>query len=178
MVLWRCYSYMFLHLSECSFWPVKRIGPWWLPINASNKSSTTYFLCWYGLSSMPFCKCIPKCLSEFRSSKKFQALKLKNNFLWCRILLGLRPNWKNEYLELFEETWTYSDALAAKSYEGFFETGPQLTLITCLQLHASWPSMQPLILDGMLTKAYYFSSQKPGNPYLIYLFGKVLLALS
>ena len=84
----------------------------------------------------------------------------------------MRPNWKNEYLELFEETWTYSDALAAKSYEGFFETGPQLTLITCLQLHASWPSMQPLILDGMLT------NQKPGNPYLIYLFGKVLLALS
>ena len=106
------------------------------------------------------CPSVSSYQSVYQSSFTYKNLDLK--YFLCRILLGLRPNWKNEYIELFEETWTYSDALAAKSFEGFFETGPQLALLTCLQLQASWPSMQPLILEGMRTKAYYFSSQKPG----------------
>ena len=95
------------------------------------------------------------------SSLRFQ--NVKKSFDLHRVLLDLHPDWKNESLELLGETWTSSDALAGKTYEGFFEAGPQLIVLTCLQLQANWPSMQPLIRGGTLRKAYYFSSSKPGN---------------
>ena len=83
--------------------------------------------------------------------------------MFCSLLLGLNANWESEYIKLLGETWTYSDALVGKTYEGFFESGPQLILLTYIQLQTAWPSMRPLILEGSLTKAYYFNSQKPGK---------------
>ena len=83
-------------------------------------------------------------------------------FYIFRLLLGLRSNWEKEYIQLFGETWNYGDGLACKTLEGFFESGPQLILQTHIQHLTSWPTMQPLI-EGTLTKAYYFSSQKPGE---------------
>ena len=81
----------------------------------------------------------------------------------CSLLLGLRSNWENENIRLFGETWSYSDALVGKTYEGFFEASFQLALLTHIQLQTSWPSMKPLFLWGTLTKAYYFRSAKPGK---------------
>ena len=81
----------------------------------------------------------------------------------CSLLLGLRSNWENENIRLFGETWSYSDALVGKTYEGFFEASFQLALLTHIQLQTSWPSMKPLFLGGTLTKAYYFRSAKPGK---------------
>ena len=81
-----------------------------------------------------------------------------------RLLLGLSSNWEKEYIHLFGETWNYGDGLAGKTLEGFFESGPQLILQSHIQHLTSWPSMQPLIAsEGIITKAYYFSSQKPGE---------------
>ena len=74
----------------------------------------------------------------------------------------MRSNRDREYIQLFGETWNYGDGLAGKTLEGFFESGPQLILQTHIQHLTSWPTMQPLI-QGTLTKAYYFSSQKPGE---------------
>ena len=82
---------------------------------------------------------------------------------FCSILLGLRTNWQNENIRLFGETWSYSDALVGKTYEGFLEASFQLALLTHIQLQTSWPSMKPLFLGGTLTKAYYFRSAKPGK---------------
>ena len=85
----------------------------------------------------------------------------------CSLLLGLRSNWENENIRLFGETWSYSDALVGKTYEGFLEASFQLALLTHIQLQTSWPSMKPLFLGGTLTKAYYFRSAKPGkNNYI------------
>ena len=81
----------------------------------------------------------------------------------CSLLLGLRSNWENENIRLFGETWSYSDALVGKTYEGFLEASFQLALLTHIQLQTSWPSMKPLFLGGTLTKAYYFRSAKPGK---------------
>ena len=91
----------------------------------------------------------------------FKGCTLKLIYIF-RLLLGLRSNWEKEYIQLFGETWNYGDGLAGKTLEGLFESGPQLILQTHIQHLTSWPTMQPLI-EGTLTKAYYFSSQKPGE---------------
>ena len=93
--------------------------------------------------------------------RRFKSCMLKLFYIF-RLLLGLRSNWEKEYIQLFGETWNYGDGLAGKTLEGFFESGPQLILQTHIQHLTSWPTMQPLI-QGTLTKAYYFSSQKPGE---------------
>lgn len=88
-----------------------------------------------------------------------------DDFYICSLLLGLRSHWDKECIQLFGETWNYGDGLAGKTLEGFFESGPQLILQTHTQHLTSWPTMQPMIAsEGILTKAYYFSSQKPGEP--------------
>ena len=90
------------------------------------------------------------------------------DFLWrisFRLLLGLSTTWEREYIQLFGESWTYADGLASKTHEGFFESGPQLILLTHIHHQASWPTMQPLT-QGSYTKAYYFPSNKPGKLYL------------
>ena len=115
---------------------------------------------------------ISKCdISKVGTKSCGMAFEIKfSNFKGCmlklfyifRLLLGLRSNWDKEYIQLFGETWNYGDGLAGKTLEGFFESGPQLILQTHIQHLTSWPTMQPLI-QGTLTKAYYFSSQKPGE---------------
>ena len=89
-------------------------------------------------------------------SLKFQNIKI--SFDLHRVLLDLHPDWKNENLELLGETWTSSDAIAGKTYEGFFEAGPQLIVLTCLQLQANWPSMQPLIRGVRLERPTTFQA--------------------
>ena len=93
--------------------------------------------------------------------REFKGCMLKVFYIF-RLLLGLSSNPDKEYIQLFGETWNYGDGLAGKTLEGFFESGPQLILQTHIQHLTSWPTMQPLI-QGTLTKAYYFSSQKPGE---------------
>ena len=86
-------------------------------------------------------------------------------YITFRLLLGLSTTWEREYIQLFGESWTYADGLASKTHEGFFESGPQLILLTHIHHQASWPTMQPLT-QGSYTKAYYFPSNKPGKLYL------------
>ena len=86
-------------------------------------------------------------------------------YITFRLLLGLSATWEREYIQLFGESWTYADGLASKTHEGFFESGPQLILLTHIHHQASWPTMQPLT-QGSYTKAYYFPSNKPGKLYL------------
>ena len=95
--------------------------------------------------------------------RNFKGCMLKLFYIF-RLLLGLSSNPDKEYIQLFGETWNYGDGLAGKTLEGFFESGPQLILQTHIQHLTSWPTLQPLTAsEGILTKAYYFSSQKPGE---------------
>ena len=141
-----------------TFFEVLKIPPlsiWWNP--GGNLSSIYQNDCSYTYKTLQ-----QKFLGRIKVWVwRFQ--NIKKSFDLHRVLLDLHPDWKNENLELLGETWTSSDALAGKTYEGFFEAGPQLIVLTCLQLQANWPSMQPLIRGGTLRKAYYFSSSKPGN---------------
>ena len=98
----------------------------------------------------------------FKFNIRYFKVCMLNQVYIFRLLLGLSSNWDKEYIQLFGETWNYGDGLAGKTLEGFFESGPQLILQTHIQHLTSWPTMQPLI-QGTLTKAYYFSSQKPGE---------------
>ena len=76
--------------------------------------------------------------------------------------MGLRKNPSNHYINLFGEIWTYGDALAGKTLEGHFESGPQVVLQTYIQLQAGFPTIQPL-LGGKTLKGIHFQSKKPGT---------------
>ena len=87
-----------------------------------------------------------------------------NNFncvFFGRTLLGLSPNWKEEYTTVFGTEWSYEDALTSAICEGFVEAGPQAAFQLYVQMKTGWPTLKPLF--GPIQKAYYFSTNKPGE---------------
>ena len=79
-----------------------------------------------------------------------------------RRLLGSSPNWKEEYTTVFGTEWSYEDALTSAICEGFVEAGPQAAFQLYVQMKTGWPTLKPLFGPKLL-KAYYFSTNKPGE---------------
>ena len=73
----------------------------------------------------------------------------------------MNPNWKTENTAILGTEWSYQDAITAKVYEGFLESGPQIVLQLYIQMTTSWPVIQPLM--GPKWKAFFFESARPGK---------------
>ena len=63
---------------------------------------------------------------------------------------------------MFGTEWSYEDALTSAICEGFVEAGPQATFQLYVQMKTGWPTLKPLFGLNLL-KAYYFSTNKPGE---------------
>ena len=100
-------------------------------------------------------------IEQIRTRIPTESLNSDTNVFFCRILLGLNPNWETCSFHLLGQNWDYMVAMEHKAYEGFFESGLQLILQTYIQQRTNWPSFEPLL--GAREKGIFFQSTKPGN---------------